>query len=421
MSEPLSRFNINAVREMFILAEPKYDAMVRKLVAPFSFITPRSARDFVADRSELFFLVAAIDFNSSKQTQEMVRLFSSSDLSLAHKLVFVASPETLSPEQLLLLTELGVKYATFGPQRNEEFREHVKRICVEKHHAGSLEAFAVDIEEMQKRLDMNGLRAVITKLRELAPNNEEALRLIAIASTYTGEIKRAEAALKQILAMNSQNLWAANMLGKIFLRSGRAALGMETLKKISRFHELNSDRLLTLGNAAVNAGDFKTAQAALTKGDQLTGGGDPRFAEGLAKVKLAEHDSKGALAILAGRGFSADVISFLNMRAVMAIRAGLIEEGLRYYDNALDGVGKDGVVRSKIKFNIGIAYVRSNDLDKAAVAFRESLELGGKAFQRAQGPLKVIEQVTKSQAKGYVATADETEQIVDGVEWETMY
>jgi tetratricopeptide (TPR) repeat protein len=418
MEEVASKFNINVVRELLIYGEPQYEQALRKLVKPYHFINARTSRDAVGDRTELHFVVYALDFAASRQVQDLVRVFSEQTGSYVHKIVYAVAPDELSQEILLLLQELGARHVSFGVSKNDDFRDHVKRICVEKHQIGSLDAYELDLELCYRSLDTDGVRQIIAKLKDLPASNEGVLRLVAMASLYTGETRRAEAALKNLLQLNPQNLWAANTLGKLYLRTNRAALGIETLRKLSRFHELNSDRLLTLGNAATLAGQIDVAEDALKKGETLTGGADGRFQEGLAKLKLARHDVKGALQVLAGRGFSEDVISFLNMKAILAMRSGRFDEGMQYYDHALVGCGDDKPLKARIKFNVGLAYARNNNIQQAHAAFLESQTLGGHFFQRAKGPLAVIDKILK---RGSPATAAEMGSIVEGTEWETLY
>lgn len=403
------------VRELFVFggAEQK----VRKWLEGFDFVDIKSPGTDLIPPSEMYFILACVDFTDARQVQSMVRLFSEHASAQSRKLVLALAPDELSQEILLLLQELGTNHVAYGLRRHDKLREHLERVCSERDQVGSLADYERQFEQSYSQLDMEGIREIIARLQKL-PLTEDVLKLTAHASMFVGEQRAAETALKSILQLNPQNLWAANTLGKLYLRSGRAALGIETLRKLSSFHELNSDRFLTLGNAATLAGQPDIAEDALRKGHALSAGEDPRFQEGLAKLKLSHHDLKGALQILAGRRFSEDVISFLNMRAIMAIRSGQFHEGVRYYDHALAGCGSNKLIQARIKFNLGLAYARADELDKAYAALLESQNLGGPEFQRARGPLEIIAKLLK---KGTGVTKHEMKLLAESVEWETLY
>ena len=393
------------------------DEKVQRWLEACTFLTIKTLPLDLSPPDELYFIVCALDFAVVRQVQDLVRVFSSHDGPLSHKIAVALAPEVLPQEILLLLQELGTNHVTFGAQRHESLRQHLQRVWQERHQRGALADVEVQLEQAFACLDMDSVRRLIVKLQQL-PATEAVLQRMAHASLFVGERRLAEAALKAMLQLNGQNLWAANTLGKLYLRSGRAAVGIETLRKLSSFHDLNADRLLTLGNAATLAGQMDVAEEALNKGHRLVASSYPRFEEGLAKLKLAQHDLKGAMQVLAGRGFSEDIVSFLNMRAILAIRSGRFDEGIRYYDYALTGCAEQKSLQARIKFNIGLAYARHDALDKAYAALVESQKLGGQDFQRAQGPLEIISKLIK---KGGSQAKEDLKSLAENVEWETLY
>jgi tetratricopeptide (TPR) repeat protein len=190
-------------------------------------------------------------------------------------------------------------------------------------------------------------------------------------------------------------------LGKLYIKSKRISEGIEILRRLSNFHEMNSERFLTIGNAYLVAGMGEEAEVLLEKGDDMTGHKDSRFNDGLAKAKIAQGDTKAALEVVGDRGFSDDVISYLNLRAIMCLKRNKLDEALAYYNQALSGAHIK-VIKAKLYFNMGLAYARSGLLPKAKTAFEESLRLGTPKFDRATGPLKVIHNIEKSNASGSV-------------------
>lgn len=419
-----SKFNINVVRDLYVHGEPHHVALVQKLLKGYYFLHLKAFKELPSWRDDTHFVLAAVDFTDSAKMQAVARLFSDLKSPLAHGLLYAVAPNDLTREQLLFAQEIGARYVAAGPGKNDELKEYLKRLCLEAHQVGSLAAYEDELEAGYASHDHAAVLRVVEKLRAIPHESEEATRLIAIAYMNVGDLKRAEASLRKLLVINPQNLWAANHLGRLFLRSGRGAQGIEVLQKMSAFHELNGERLLTLGDAYVQCGETKKAEETYRKGDKVSAGTDPRFHEGLAKVKLADKDYQGALQLLGNRAFTHDVISFLNMRAIMSIRNGGVGEGLEYYRYALDGAGDDNEVKAKLKFNMGLAFVRADDLEKAQECFHDSCVLGGPRFQRAKKPLDVVKNVLKNKDKPQLrkaAKAKILDEDGDELEWETLY
>lgn len=421
MSDPVSKYNLNIVRDCFLLGDPAHTGLLRRLFKGFYFLNPREGLELDGLRVETFFVVAAIDLTDLVKCQVIARVFANLKSPLVERLVFVVAPDVPTREQLLFLQEIGARYAAYGDGRNDDIKENVKRLVIDATQTSLLDPMKVDLEAAIKAGDPLAIKKVIAKLSQLPQQGEDVLRLTAIASTTVADNKKCESCLKKILAINPQNLWAANQLGKLYLRSGAVAQGVEILERLSRYHELNGERLLALGNAYAEAGLPREAEAKFKAGSQLGGNADERFKEGLAKVKLLERDGAGALALLGKTVFSRELMSFLNLRAIMAIRAGSFDEGISYYENALQGAGESKELQAKLKFNLGLAYARSADLAKAQQAFLESVALGGSRFARAKGPLEIVKTVLKNRTTKGPSYTPKVNLLENEEEWETLY
>jgi len=424
MEEASSKFNINFVRDLFLVGPSDRIEQLRKVLKPYYFLQPKVGEEsYGVLSSDPHFVVIIADFTSPESMQKTARVCASSESPLAHRVVYVVAPNELSREQLLFAQEVGARFVCSGPGKNDELKDYLKRVCSEVHQLGSLSAYEHDLLEAIKVRDSAAVRRLADKLRALPVTTEEVLRLLCSASLFTNEAKRLEAYLKRLLTLNPQHLWAANTLGKLYLRTGKAAEGMDVLQKLSHFHELNSERLLTLGDAQVVAGKVEQAEATLHKSVALVGADDVRVQEGLAKVKLAQQDLKGALGYLGDKEFSQDMISFLNMRAIMSIRSQKYAEGIEYYDYAVRGAGSDNQLKAKLLFNMGLGFVRTGNLERATDCLTESCSLGGPKFQRAKGPLEKVAVVLKNREKNKAAGIEETVKLDSGgeeTEWETL-
>ena len=416
-----NKYSINTNRDLFIFGDEHYFSLLSAQTKGYYFLNIRAGQDYSGFRKEMHFVVAVVDFTNTARVQKIARKFAEFTSPVVHKLLYAAAPNVLSQEHLLFAREIGCRFVFSGATKNDDFKEYLKRTCLESSQTGSL----AELEEEWVKAKSAGNKVlmlkVIDKIKNLPRESEESVRLLATAFIDLHDFKKAETYLRKLLTINPQNLWAANTLAKQYLRSGRAALGIEIMQKLSQFHDINSDRQLTLGRALLIAGDDKAAQAQFEKGAAATGGQDARFGDGLAMVKVVQGDVKGASSFLDSKNLSNEVMSFLNLKAIMASKQNRFADSLRYYDFALAGTGDNSEVQAKLKFNMGLSYVRMNELVKAQSFFQESLKLGGKKFQRAKSPLEIVSNII---AKKSTLTDTTRREILGGgdeEEWESVF
>jgi tetratricopeptide (TPR) repeat protein len=396
-----STFNLNVNRDVVVLGPSEALDQVRRICGPLPFLNVTDARSLTTARTNVFFVLAVLDFSDLKAMQAVARAFQGIQTPLAQKVILAVGGTDLKREQLFFSVEIGARHVSFGPSREEELRAWFKRVCRELLEAGTIQQLESEVATAASRWDETALQTIHDKLVSAGRDTEDILRLLVTVNRHLRRPAREETYLKKLLQINPQNLWAANSLGKLYLRQSRAAEGIEILRRLSQFHDLNSERLLDLGTAWLNCGRHQEAEQSFQKGEQITGGADERFREGMAKVKLAGGDYKEALAITGKTGFSLDIVSFLNMRAILAIREGRLEEGLRCYQQAAEGFKEgDQVVLAKLKFNLGLGLIKANEPEKAVEMFEESRRLGGTSFKRASRPLEIARSIAKNKAAG---------------------
>jgi len=415
------KYGLNVNRELFILGSATEVAHIRTVLAPLTFLVPVEISQLEKPRTETHFIVGCADFSNLINLHSIARTFTALNSSHCHKLLFATAPEKLAREHLLFGAELGARYTAQGGNRDEDLRKYIKKICLDLQEASSVPWYEQEMVKAYNRGDEPKLEQIAARLGEMPKDNEEVLRALVLVNQYLGSFDKVEFYLKKMLALNAQNLWAANGLGRMFLRSGRAADGIELLEKMSQFHEINSERLLDLGTAYLNVGEAGQARQVLQKGEKLTGGQDGRFAEGLAKASTIDGNPRVALSLLP-KPYSIDLVAFLNMRAIIQIKAGKIQEGLDLYDIAWSGIAEERVLKSKLRFNMGLGFLKAGKLEDAIKCFEESTMLGGVEFGRAAKPLTIVRNVVATQHKQGkpVAATGEVMRWSEEMEWERV-
>ncbi len=410
------------VNQLVIAVGPdSHTETLRRTLVPLNFVQMKVARSEREVDANAQFLVVAVDFANMPVVQTLAKFVSSISGSFSGvTAVYAVNPVALTEQDLLFGVELGIKRTFFGPRRDEELRNFIKQQAVEITEHGSMAFIESEVLKSLKKGE-EALKLQAEKLALMDRDSEDVNRLSAMVFEARGDFKRMEFHLRQTLKSNPQNLWAANKLGQFYLRNRRVAEGIEILKKLSRFHELNSERLLVLGDAYLNCGKSSEASQALSRGDQLTGGKDERFKEGLAKVDLLHGDMASALKKVGKKHLSAPVLAFLNTRAVMAARAGMQDAGIKLYHEAVAGCDPaDRIVMAKLYFNMGLALVRSSKIEDGIDAFVKSLDFGGTAFNRAEKPLGIAKLLVARRAGGSERELASSQLTMDELEFEVF-
>lgn len=403
------------MREAFILGDRLVAKEITTALTPLNFLQIRTPAELSSARRGLHFIVAICDFTNLENMQVVARILTKIDATDAHKIIYATEPATLDQQHLFFSIELGSRFTVSGHNKNSQLKDYIKRIVLGSQIQQSLTNIESELQYCYTARDDRGLQKIADRLTQFPKDNEEVLKLQAIASRHLRLLNKSVYYLRRLLTVNPQNLWAAGELGRMYLRSNRIAEGLEVLEKLSQFHDLNSERVLELGNAYLTSGRTNKAERAYTIGSKMIGSSsdDSRFIEGLAKVKVTEGDVQSALAILGRPTLSENVLTFINMRAILAIRNGQVRDGIRYYQLAIEGCHNDNIVRAKLYFNTGLALMKLKEEENAVLAFQKSLELGGAEFNRAKGPLDIcLRSITKKQKNA--PTEEKTNPIQEG-------
>lgn len=413
----ISRFALHRKYDVFTVGPSEFHAGSKRSLGTLPFVAVRPSGSIPTTAVEHSFVLLSLDWRDLTRVANLAKEMRTIQTPLIYVLVYCPAESPPTPEHLLLSVELGVKFVFFGPDRDMALRRYIKRIVVDDQDAVSLAGFEGEFSRCDRLKDIRGLAGLHDRLAKEAREREEALVLLARINRSLDRPKRTENFLRRILFLNPQNLWAANELGRHYLRQGRASEGIELLERLSHFHDLNAERALDLGDAYLNVGHAPGARVQFEKGKSLSGGQDPRFDIGLTKVDILEGHPLDPGRILQRQDLSFEVLAYLNMRAIMAIKSSSFDRGFAMYEQAIAGAGHDRVVSAKLYFNLALGHARAGLWELAAKYFVKSLELGGEDFARARQPLAFV----RRQLKAVVSGGDQYLSAQDSVDLEMEY
>jgi tetratricopeptide (TPR) repeat protein len=394
--------------------------MVEVNLRSLSFLQMVRAEVAPRDMSGFHYAILALDFRNPQNLQATCRLMDEIDGAMCQRIAYFHFPVQPTKMQLLFAVEMGCRFFARGEERLDLLRRHLQSLVSNSGRLTDLQRCEEEMRRLSANGNTKGLAVLANEVAEIGKDSEEGLRLQVEIQRRLGKQSRVEPLLRKILMKYPENLWAANQLGKMLLRSGRSAEAIQVLSSLSFFHDMNSERLMTLGNACAESGLGVEAESAFRKAEKL----DPtneRVHTGLVKAKLAQNDFEG-LEFLAKAGeVNQDVISFLNMRAILATRSNDVEGAMRLYHFALAKSTRDEIVQAKLHFNIGLTHAKQRDYVRAVEALERSRKLGGVFFDRAANPLMVAKKLAAAnRVKSSMAPKDIDEVLFDEIDWEQV-
>lgn len=236
--------------------------------------------------------------------------------------------------------------------------------------------------------DYNRARELTATLIKTEQPNVRALELAAVTEVQLGQDLRAQSLLAQALKAQPSLVLARQLLARIQLRAGQAAKAIETLQPLLSLQRPASTTLTLLGEARMQLGEIKQAEAAFNQAARAApGDARPRTAAAVARV--AAGQSAGGIADLEGIAAKDSGVS-----ADMALISAQLERGnVAAALKAIDVLEKKQPTQPLAPLLRGQVLAAQRNVPGAKAAFESALSRRPGYFQAVAG-LAAIEVVS---------------------------
>jgi tetratricopeptide (TPR) repeat protein len=250
------------------------------------------------------------------------------------------------------------------------------------------------IREVMADFDKDPKKAM-KRLREVIEKSPEPMQQVvnaARAMRAKGLYEDAEAVLRQALEKDPKAVGALTELGKVLHLMKRHRDAARALQAANFISSDNMERLLLLGEVRLH--NLEPLAARKHFEDAL--GIDPGNAKAKAGVLSAEN-----MEAFSGdpslKNVPQSFASLLNIIAISKVRSGKLNEGVAQYKAALNFLHENQTI-ARVFFNLGLAYLREQQIDQAKQWFAKSAEKGGTLFDKAGHYVRKLEEHTISQS-----------------------
>lgn len=299
---------------------------------------------------------------------------------LMHAAQFIICTKTMSDDDLVLLAELDI-YHWFNSNNNATGL--IDKINAAKKDANEVSAVAKAIKKFDRAVSKEDLKYA----KELLNHDslEQSIRAnpryhfcLAEFFILSREPDKAVALLSETLksqAPKGDNIKNYTTLGKAYCMVGKNTEALEIFQKLAAKSPKNFSHKILLGDAHLGLNQIDKAR------EQYEGvlSSDPTNRDalvGTAKADIADNDIEGAQTIFAQikEPFeSYTLASFFNNRAIALTKASKHDEAVVLYENAIQFLKK---YRGHVYFNLGNAYTRLGQAEKAEQAYEKAAKLG---------------------------------------------
>jgi tetratricopeptide (TPR) repeat protein len=299
-----------------------------------------------------------------------------------HSTIVVTSSLVKSAD-LNLLTELTVAHVVPKPLPKQETtlalrwvlkqdRRPTEQKPLERKISQSLDAGQVD--------DAERLAIGLFANPRVADGRKTLVKAqLALARGHMDRARRLiEAAIRE---RGSDSLATITTLGRTLLKLGDNQAALRCFEKAQTIQPKNIARLCELAEIHLLEGRDTEANNFLDLAKDIDQGNET-IIRTEAKAHLSQNRVHEARELMVQIDERADIVAFMNNRAIALIRQGQLDEALQYYQRTLEALpSEERELSSLVHYNLGLAYARHQKLELAKTALNESLRLGNDSIE----------------------------------------
>lgn len=183
---------------------------------------------------------------------------------------------------------------------------------------------------------------------------------------YFGNYAKAKQSILEAVRIGKkETLQTTNFLGRCLLQLGDYSAALHSFHKAQAFSANNIERICHMAQANVMLGDLEEADENIAQAEKL----DSKN-QNVEVAKAARMAAKNGLSfayeVISGLNDGGALIAFLNNHAVAKTRSGSYKQGIELYQSVLSLLPANEAKHiARISYNLGLAFVRSNDLKGA--------------------------------------------------------
>ncbi len=256
----------------------------------------------------------------------------------------------------------------------------VEDIFVEQRKPSLAHALVKKIESAGVRGELGEQQEHIQDFFNLHPNDSRAQIEFANLCVQRGDFSKACQLAEKVLAKDKNNLRASNVLARAYMHEHKFGEALLILEEADALSPKNLDRIVIIADVYRTLEDNQNAKKHYNEALKL----NPNHKgarTGMGQVELSEGEINSALALFGDAATEEEIGGFFNTAAIFAVRKTNFEKSIELYTAAQNAL-KSNILKSKVVYNLGLAYKKWGKPDNAIPFLRQALELNPE-FEKA--------------------------------------
>lgn len=290
----------------------------------------------------------------------------------------------LKKQDIPLLTEMSVSNVIKKPFGHKEFLLALRwTLSQEKNptEQKALEGKIIRLLNMGKIDEARSAKA--SYFADKKVSEERRAIMNAHFMYFDGDFEEARDQLVEALkSLKGESLIAINLLGKCLVKLGDHSSALKCFEKAQSLSPLNVQRLCDIAEMKMEDPDESEAEKLMSKAEKI----DSTHAGVIGtktKTALLKKNLKDARDLMAKVDSRADIVSYMNNKAVAMIRADQHSEAIQLYNRVIDALPpRETELRSIVHYNMGLGYARANMLPESFRCLETALKFDSKKVKK---------------------------------------
>lgn len=335
-----------------------------------------------------------IDWETGAQAVSQILAAVRGHFKIEIRPIFMILPE-LDTNLVQTAAEFGVSHIHAGPVSRNAIRDGIQAVVRESVQTHETREMLLQVATARSKGDWS-----VAMLEHLHRTRHDDARITAeLAENLIHEEAwdKALALVEPLCALTPPDIRALHLAGRCYMQKGDFDAAIGFLGRAKLINPLNVERLIDLGNALLGADEVEQAKTQFQEAMLL----DPDSAgarTGVGKCLLMEGEVNEALGLLKATSGPRELASIFNTAAILSMRQGRHELGMRLYQSGLAAVGKESKLAARLLFNMGLGYRRWDKPDRAKACFARCMELDPN-FAKAKRHLKDAAKLASKQTR----------------------
>ncbi|MGE0173613.1 MAG: tetratricopeptide repeat protein [Oligoflexales bacterium] len=312
---------------------------------------------------------------------------------------------TIDAKILSVATEFNVAKTHFGEITPELMKGSLQDFISEGMEKTALKTLYQEVDKLKEDGDWIKASKILEELTKKFPENEKLHIDYAESLFEQNLLTDAQAEIAKI--KNPKNARSRHMQARIYLKLGDSQKAAAALQDAQILNPLNINRLLEMGNLFLSMADPEKAKNAFEQ--VLKVAPDSKQAKsGKSSSMLLSGEINEAIAMVRDSFSPRETAAVFNTAAIFAIKGKQFDEAINLYKTAIEFIGQNTKIKSRLYFNMGIGYYKRNDSPEALKCFSQAVKFDGE-FQDAKFNLELMQK--KDSNKVTIATSDNADDI----------